>query len=298
MIKMANKEANKFTDDAKPNVNIFSEYQAPLELLKAMQAESVEQQHDHHNQVGDLLSMDENAPATATLYRTTAAAVQEEDLLGFTMPSSAPATAPAYPTAVEPELDIFGGTVDGPSLWEAAPVHSVQERDDVWATVDMLGVMSVGGIPTASVPVTTRAMAVYNAPIKKQVMLPSSDRFSALDALAGPSGSASTKLSSDAAMNKIMNFSVGGFEPSPHPQHVTLDSLAVSAPSFAITHPVEPPLPITYSSGSLKVSQGNWGDITGNEEDSENGFIMGGVEGAGLAPPPASAPPPPPPPAF
>jgi hypothetical protein len=119
------------------------------------------------------------------------------------------------------------------------------------------------------------------------------DRFSGFDDLQPPGGIASTGAGT-AMTSRTLSLHSSNNSNNPQNSLNDLGGWMAPVPTQATAMP-------SYSTNSSwKVSAPSMPPAMNDNEDSDNGFVMGGTVGAGLepaGPAPAAAPPPPPPPA-
>ncbi|GKY96076.1 hypothetical protein MPSEU_000567800 [Mayamaea pseudoterrestris] len=310
MLKLAEKEKQRFSDEQtaisqqkyrynETDSNAFADYVAPNAdlLLPRLTAPSAYIEPTSLPFVADLLSLNDAPP------------VVEEDLLGLVNLGNG---------SISPDLLGLTGTnnLDAPSLtgvnlWDTksstAPASAPVARLDIlWATTALLGTHSPTTANAASTSSTANpfitSMHTANQPLqyessflqtKSPMISENTDRFAALDELVAAS-STNNQLLTPGGLNGL-----GG---------TSLDSLTTQTRStVSLCAPVTNPVtPFAYSATSLKISEhvGGFLKTEGNNDDDdvENGFIMGGATGSGVleptAPAPAVAPPPPPPGCF
>jgi len=322
MLQQQQREEQKFRDEAKARqqrqqqqegVGGYSEYQAPSfsqAPTYGINNTISRQEAPQPPQEADLIGFDQH-PSPA------AAAAPEMDLLDFG--STANATTTTAPPQHEEDL-LFGGSE---TYTSTATSH---HHHDPFTTAAAGGLIHATSTPeddnnnlsttTTPMPSVSEQQQAPGGGIMKQsmsVMASNEDRFAALDALAGGGGSASSFAGAPSSMTTTTNnaFSgLGSITAAAAPPNIgaltDLSGLTASSskpPAFAMST-AEPPafaMP-AVSLSSIRISEQSLGFATTsssdnkNLDDSENGFVMGGTEGAGLAPAPATPPPPPPPP--
>lgn len=263
MLKMEQREKNRFTDDGVTRQSVSTGYVAPI-LTNAFGATEFAQKHMPPL---DLLDLgDATAPVITTLH----GGPQETDFLDFS------SDLPALDYQSRP-VEAADGLLSLDYTSDVMGTDSTGNGNDLFGnTTDLLGDLTI--VDASSTNTASRNCMVSEPSPSGH------DRFAALDELvksipmsssSAKSAIGTTSLSSNSHFDNLGTLGV-------------VDSSAESATDFASS----------YESSTLKISASTptWSTSLEDGDDSENGFIMGGVTGAGLEPMGAAPAAPPPPP--
>jgi ENTH domain len=318
MLKQKQKEEQRFSDESKKGLksttldaSSFSEYLAP-DIYDTETVVDTRLQYGQRNDDPDLLSLDNfgctitSAPVNNPLVSTedlldfadsgscfsSAQNLQQQDLLYEPVLHSTTAAVPQHLSTTN--NDLFAQPfVSHPVTWSSPPLASQSTTSPNFIN------------PTIASCSTNNGTVATLATNQQSVLNLNSDRFAALDDLAGDRKSGSSYLSSTimpAAFADLAPFTTEPNAGAPSRNISGLNSsiftgTAVSSmmqtqsdkTNFAFS------IPNTSMMSSIQVSQ-PLGGVDGERGDS--GFLMGGSSGTGLEPigqAPGTAPPPPPP---
>lgn len=282
MIKMAQKEQSKFSDD--------KSYRPPgseaADALAAAQAAA---------NIQDLLSLQQETNAQQSQPQHQSARTQSVDLLDFGADVTSGSSAP--PTTTNATEDLLGT-----SAWDAAAAAATPGSDifgDMptttvapMAIADPFAFAMAPPAPTAKgQPVVGVKASIPAQPPVGVMAGPADDRFAALDALASSSDTMTPPFTPGLPQHSTMGTTATAAAPLPDVGRLTdLSGLSLSA-----TPGTAPPVLPNVNTSSIQVHRHVVDD---SGDDGDNAFVMGGTVGAGLQPlGPAPAAPPPPPPA-